>query len=75
MLLFHWNNPGFNNVPASPNLRGGNPGQSQQAVVANLIANGATDYKNYGILFIFPNDMAIGVWSRNVSANLAWYEI
>jgi hypothetical protein len=75
MLLFHWNNLGFNDVPASPNLRNGVAGQTQQAIVANLIAHGATDYRNHGILFIFPSDEAIGTWSRNISVNLTWYEI
>jgi hypothetical protein len=67
-LLFHWNNLGFNNVPANPNPRNGVAGQSQLAIVANLIAYGARDYGNHGILFIFPNDTSIGVWARNVTA-------
>jgi len=74
-LLFDWNNLGFNDDPTAPNLRNGVAGQLQLAIVANLITHGAIDYRNYGILFIFPNDTAIGTWARNVSASLPWYEI
>ncbi|CAB4444234.1 unnamed protein product [Rhizophagus irregularis] len=71
MLLFHWNDLGFNDVPTSPNLRNEVIGQLQQAIVANLIANRAIDYRNHGLLFIFPNDTTIGTWARNVSANIS----
>ncbi len=74
-LLFDWNNLGFNNNPAIPNSRNGVAGQTQAAIVANLVANGATDYGNYGILFIFRSDAAIGVWTRNIKVNIPWYEI
>ena len=36
VLFFHWNNLGFNDVPANPNLRNGVVGQTQAAIVANL---------------------------------------
>lgn len=78
MLLFYWNNLGFNDVPANPNLRNGTAGQTQQAIANNLIANGAVDYMNLGLLFIFPDDaddVTIRTWARNVLANLPWYEI
>ena len=74
-LLFDWNNPGFNDNPANPNCRNGIVGQTQAAIVANLVAYGATDYGNHGILFIFRDDAAIGIWSRNVVVNIPWYEI
>ncbi|CAG8701188.1 12846_t:CDS:2 [Funneliformis caledonium] len=70
-LLFDWNNSGFNNNPANPG-RNGIAAQTQAAIVANLVAYGATDYGNYGFLFIFQSDAAIGVWARNIKVNLPW---
>ncbi|CAI2186479.1 9390_t:CDS:2 [Funneliformis geosporum] len=71
-LLFDWNNLGFNGNLANPNCRNGVAGQTQAAIAANLVANGALDYENHGILFVFRSDAAIGVWTRNVKANIPW---
>jgi hypothetical protein len=30
---------------------------------------------DYGFLFIFRSDAAIGVWSSNVKTNIPWYKI
>jgi hypothetical protein len=73
-LLFDWNNPGFNDT-AVAGCRGGTAGQTKAAVIANLVANGATNYKNKDILFTSRDGGAIGTWSQNVDTNLAWYEL
>ncbi|CAG8618651.1 13446_t:CDS:2 [Ambispora gerdemannii] len=70
-LLFNWNQAGFNDTNV-PNCRNGVAGQTQGSIIANLLANGATDFMNLSILFIFPNGHAIGAWGRNVSMNLPW---
>jgi hypothetical protein len=59
-LVFDWNDSGFNNVPTVPNCH-------------SLTGAGAVNHDN--ILFTFPKGMAIGTWSRNMTANLPWYEI
>ena len=74
MELFDWNMLGFNDT-AVANCRNGVVGQNQAAIIANLIANGATNYRNENILFTFRNVNAIGNWSENVGVNLRWYEI
>ena len=48
-LLFHRNNLDVNDVPANPNVRNEVAGQSQLAIVANLIANGAIFFKGPNI--------------------------
>ncbi|CAG8557649.1 6974_t:CDS:2 [Ambispora leptoticha] len=70
-LLFDWNQAGFNDTNV-PNCHNGVAGQTQEAIIANLLANGATDFMNLNILFIFPNGQAIGTWCRNFAANLPW---
>ncbi|RIB07488.1 hypothetical protein C2G38_2045962 [Gigaspora rosea] len=71
-LLFDWNQAGFNDNPNVPNCRNGVAGQTQGAIIANLIANGAIDFMNLNILFIFQDGHAIGTWGRNVAVNLPW---
>ncbi|CAG8559974.1 9651_t:CDS:2, partial [Racocetra fulgida] len=44
-LVFDWNNAGFNDT-AVPNCRNGIAGKTKAAIVANLVANGATDFQN-----------------------------
>ncbi|CAG8674072.1 4746_t:CDS:2, partial [Acaulospora colombiana] len=73
-LLFDWNQAGFNDTNV-PNCRNGVAGQTQGAIVANLLANGATDFMNLNILFVFQNGQAIGTWHKNVAVNLPWYEV
>ncbi|CAG8752641.1 4371_t:CDS:2, partial [Cetraspora pellucida] len=70
-LLFDWNDSGFNDTVV-PNCRNGIATQTKASIIANLLANGATDYGNLNILFIFPNGHAIGGWSKNVATNLPW---
>ncbi|KAF0555267.1 hypothetical protein F8M41_017652 [Gigaspora margarita] len=74
-LLFDWNQVGFNDNPNVQNCRNGVAGQTQGAIIANLLANGATDFMNLKILFVFPDGHAIGTWHSNVAVNLPWYEI
>ena len=73
-LLFDWNQAGFNDTNV-PNCRNGIAGQTQGAIIANILANGATDFMNLNILFIFPDGQAIGTWHSNIAVNLRWYEI
>ncbi|CAG8476251.1 17423_t:CDS:2 [Cetraspora pellucida] len=73
-LLFDWNDAGFNDT-AVPNCRNGITGQTKASIIANLLANGATNYRNQDILFIFPNGLTIGDWYWNLVTNLPWYEI
>ncbi|KAF0555272.1 hypothetical protein F8M41_017658 [Gigaspora margarita] len=70
-LLFNWNQAGFNDSNV-PNCCNGVAGQTQGAIIANLLANEATDFMNLNILFVFPNGQAIGTWYRNVAMNLPW---
>ncbi|CAG8729490.1 5238_t:CDS:2, partial [Gigaspora rosea] len=71
-LLFDWNQASFNDNPNVPNCRNGVAGQTQGAIIANLIANGAIDFMNLNILFIFRDGHAIGNWHSNVAVNLPW---
>lgn len=57
-LLFDWNDLGFNDT-AVAGCRNGVAVQTKAAVVANLVANGATNYKNKDILFTFRDGGAI----------------
>ncbi|CAB4394000.1 unnamed protein product [Rhizophagus irregularis] len=57
-LLFDWNDLGFNDT-AIAGCRNGVAVQTKAAVVANLVANGATNYKNKDILFTFRDGDAI----------------
>ncbi|CAG8761498.1 15167_t:CDS:2, partial [Dentiscutata heterogama] len=68
-LLFDWNNAGFNDT-AVLNCRNGIATQTQASIIANLLANGATNYGNLNILFIFRDGYAIGDWAENVETNL-----
>ncbi|CAG8518167.1 14455_t:CDS:2 [Cetraspora pellucida] len=70
-LLFDWNDAGFNDT-AVPNCRNGIEGQTKASIIANLLANGATNYRNQDILFIFPNGLTIGDWYWNLVTNLPW---
>ncbi|CAG8572125.1 1252_t:CDS:2, partial [Acaulospora morrowiae] len=70
-LLFDWNQAGFNDTNV-PNCRNGVAGQTQGAIIANLLANGAIDFMNLNILFVFQNGQAIGTWHKNVAVNLPW---
>lgn len=73
-LLFDWNDQGLNDT-AVAGCRNGVALQTKAAVVANLVANGATNYRNKDILFTFRDGGAIGTWSQNVGAYLGWYEL
>ena len=73
-LIFIWNDAGFNDTTV-PNCRNGVAGQTKTAIITNLIAYGATNFRNMNTLFIFPKGEAIGKWARNVETNLPWYEI
>ena len=73
-LIFVWNDAGFNDT-AVPNCRNGLAGQTKAAIIANLIANGVTNFENMNTLFIFPKSEAIGDWANDVETNLPWYEI
>lgn len=73
LLIFQWNDDGFNDVETSPGCRNGVAGQTKEAIIANLIENGAVRHNN--IMFSFPNGAAIGTWARNLSGTLAWYEV
>ncbi|CAG8825458.1 7951_t:CDS:2, partial [Racocetra persica] len=68
-LLFDWNNAGFNDT-AVLNCRNGIATQTQASIIANLLANGATNYGNLNILFVFRDGHAIGDWAENVETNL-----
>ncbi|CAG8574147.1 2875_t:CDS:2 [Paraglomus occultum] len=70
-LLFDWNQAGFNDTNV-PNCRNGVAGQTQEAIIAHILANGATDFMNLNILFIFRNGQAIGAWHRNFCVALPW---
>ena len=67
-LAFQWNNAGFNDVPATPNCRNGIPGQTREAFIANLVANGAINWNS--TVFSFPNGTAIGIWVGQIPV---WY--
>ena len=71
-LVFEWNPAGFNNVATAPGLRNGVAGQNRAAIIANLTANGATNYND--IVFTFANGNAIGTWLDQISINIPWYE-
>ncbi|GBB88161.1 hypothetical protein RclHR1_01470009 [Rhizophagus clarus] len=73
VLVFDWNDAGFNDDPTVPNCRNGQIGQTKAEVIASLTGAGAVNHDD--ILFSFPNGAAIGSWSNNVSKNLSWYEI
>ncbi|CAJ0636713.1 10322_t:CDS:2, partial [Entrophospora sp. SA101] len=62
-LLFIWNNAGFNDTTV-PNCRNGAMGQTQATIIANLVTNGAINYRNMNTLFIFQNGEAIGDWAK-----------
>ncbi|EXX52358.1 uncharacterized protein OCT59_011400 [Rhizophagus irregularis] len=51
-LPFDWNIKGFNDT-AVANCPNGVVHQIQAAIIANLVANGATNHGNKNILFIF----------------------
>ncbi|CAG8605181.1 13170_t:CDS:2, partial [Ambispora gerdemannii] len=70
-LLFDWNQAGFNDTKV-PNCRNGVAGQTQGAIITNILANGATDFRNLNLLFIFRDGQAIGDWHSNVAVNLPW---
>ncbi|CAH1766488.1 8785_t:CDS:2, partial [Entrophospora sp. SA101] len=70
-LIFIWNNAGFNDTMV-PNCRNGVMGQTQATIIANLVTNGAINYRNMNTLFIFQNGEAIGDWAKNVKTNLPW---
>ncbi|RIA97137.1 hypothetical protein C1645_814531 [Glomus cerebriforme] len=70
ILVFEWNEGGFNDVPDAPGLRNGVAGQTKAAIVANLMANGATNYND--IIFAFSSGHAIGEWCRQISMNIQW---
>ncbi|RHZ88229.1 hypothetical protein Glove_25g13 [Diversispora epigaea] len=63
-LIFDWNDDGFNDDPSNPNCRNGVPFQTKETLIANLLANGATNYKNF--IFAFENGEAIGRWSSQI---------
>ncbi|CAG8563838.1 10844_t:CDS:2 [Funneliformis mosseae] len=69
-LVFNWNPAGFNDIGTAPGLRNGVAGQNLAAIIANLTANGATNYNN--VVFTFPNGNAIGVWINQISVNIPW---
>ena len=71
-LVFHWDPRGFNDVATAPNLRNGIAGQNVEAIIANLVANGAINYNN--VVFAFPKGENIGDWCRQIDANIPWYE-
>ena len=70
-LVFEWNQAGFNDVPTAPGLRNGIEGQNKAAIIANLIANGATNYNNF--IFTFANGNAVGEWATQIRVNIPWY--
>lgn len=72
LLVFEWNQAGFNDVPDSPGLRNGVAGQNKAAIVENLTRNGAKGYND--LIFTFESGYAIGEWVNQISANIPWYE-
>ncbi|CAG8529286.1 hypothetical protein C2G38_2039143 [Gigaspora rosea] len=70
ILVFDWNDAGFNDVPTAPGFRNGITGQTKAAIVENLTANGATNYNN--LVFTFQSGFAIGEWSRQIRVNIPW---
>ncbi|CAG8510800.1 5079_t:CDS:2, partial [Acaulospora morrowiae] len=67
VLVFEWNEAGFNDVPTVPGLRNGIAGQNRVAIITK---NGATSYSN--IIFTFPNGNAIGAWVGQIRVNISW---
>ena len=72
-LVFDWNPAGFNDVATAPGLRNGVAGQNVNAIIANLVANGARNHNN-NVVFTFANGAAIGAWKSQITANIPWYE-
>ncbi|CAG8551134.1 8514_t:CDS:2, partial [Acaulospora morrowiae] len=70
-LLFDWNQAGFNDTKVTHH-RNGIMGQTQRAIIANILAYGATNFMNLNILFIFRNGQAIEAWYRNIDVDLFW---
>jgi hypothetical protein len=68
-LLFDWNMLGFNDTSVA-NCRNGILNQDRDAIIANLVAHGAINYRNKNILFTFQDDSAIGTWSQDVNTSL-----
>lgn len=71
LLIFDWNNDGFNDVETSPGCRNGVAGQTKEAIIASLTESGAVNHDN--ILFYFSDGAAIGTWIENLKGTLAWY--
>lgn len=74
IILIDWNDAGFNDTHV-PNCRNGLAGQTQAAIIQNLLANRAVNFRNMNRLFVFPDGEAIGDWGVNITTNLSWYEI
>ncbi|CAB4428078.1 unnamed protein product [Rhizophagus irregularis] len=72
VLVFEWNLAGLNDVATAPGLRNGVANQDKATIIANLTANGATNYNN--IVFTFPNGTAIGAWVDQIHVNIPWAE-
>ncbi|CAG8829462.1 43630_t:CDS:2 [Gigaspora margarita] len=67
------NNPGFNDVPASPDNRNVVIGQDKNAIIILLVANGATNY--HDTVFMFrdaPALAACGIVLPQCQNDLIW---
>ncbi|CAG8592309.1 3562_t:CDS:2 [Ambispora gerdemannii] len=62
LIIIQWNDAGFNDVPAVPNCRNGIPGQTKEAIIANIVAGNATNFDN--TVFRFSSCTAVGAWER-----------